>query len=58
MKPEGNTSIVFMTGQTGTAPAIMLRDNGDVLIKGKVIENDKELVEAMRQFLKDTGHLK
>lgn len=58
MRPEGNTSIVFMTGQTGTAPAIMLRDNGDILIKGRVVENDKELVEAMRQFLKDTGHLK
>jgi len=58
MKPEGNTSIVFMTGEAGTAPAIMLRDNGDILVKGKLVENDKKLVEAMRQFLKDTGHLK
>ncbi len=58
MRLEGNTSIVFMTGETGTAPAVMFRDNGDVLIKGKLVENDKELVEAMRQFLKDTGHLK
>jgi len=55
---EGNTSIVFMTGQTGTAPAIMLRDNGDVLVKGVLVENDKALVEAMRQFLKETGYLK
>ena len=58
MRPEGNTSIVFMTGEIGTAPIIMLRDNGDVLIKGKLVENDKALVEAMRGFLKDTGHLK
>ena len=58
MKPEGNTSIVFMTGEAGTAPVIMLRDNGDILIKGKLVENDKALVEAMRGFLKDTGHLK
>ena len=58
MVNEGNTSIVFMTGEAGTAPAIMLRDNGDILIKGKLLDNDKALVEAMRQFLKDTGHLK
>lgn len=26
--------------------------NGDIFVKGKLIENDKEVVEALREFLK------
>lgn len=26
-------------------------ENGDILVKGNLIENDKELVNAMREFL-------
>lgn len=32
--------------------------NGDIFVKGKLIENDKELVEAFRSFFKDSGYLK
>ena len=30
---------------------IRLNANGDIYVKGKLIENDKELVDAMREFL-------
>ncbi|MGX5569559.1 hypothetical protein ACWKT7_28165 [Bacillus toyonensis] len=28
-----------------------LRPNGDILVKGKLIENDKEVVDGMRELL-------
>jgi len=33
-------------------PIIKLCANGDIFVKGKLIENDLELVEGMREFLK------
>ena len=36
---------------------IKLCDNGDIFVKGKLIENDKEVVDAMREFLKTQGYL-
>ena len=39
-------------------PIITLKDNGDILIKGKLVENDKEVVDAMREFLKTSGFIK
>lgn len=33
-------------------PIIKLCANGDIYVKGKLIENDLELVEGMREFLK------
>ena len=30
---------------------IRLEPNGDIYIKGKLVENDKEVVDGMRQFL-------
>ena len=50
---ESNT-IRFNT--TDTTEIIKLCENGDILIKGKLIENDKEVVDAMREFLIDSGH--
>ena len=35
-------------------PILELKYNGDILVKGKLIENDKELVDALRIFL-ETG---
>ena len=40
-----------------TTEIIKLCENGDIFIKGKLIENDKEVVDAMREFLIDSGHL-
>ena len=51
---ESNT-ITF--NMTGTTEIIKLCTNGDIFIKGKLIENDKEVVDAMREFLIDSGHL-
>ena len=47
-KLESN-SIVFNAGNT--EPILELCENGDILVKGKLIQNDKEVVDAMREFL-------
>jgi hypothetical protein len=38
----------------------MLRidENGDFIVQGRKAGNDKEILEAFRQFLIDSGHLK
>jgi len=33
-------------------PILMLASNGDIYVKGKLVENDKEVVEALREFIK------
>ena len=37
---------------------LKLCENGDIFIKGKLAENDKEVVDALREFLKGQGFLK
>jgi hypothetical protein len=46
---EPNT-ITFQNNGEST-PIIELKANGDIYVKGNLIENDKELVDAMREFL-------
>ena len=53
-KFESNT-IHFFTNENNEI--IKLCDNGDIFVKGKLIENDKEVVDAMREFLKTQGYL-
>lgn len=50
---ELNGSIAFtLKNDGGEYYEIMkLCSNGDIFVKGKLIENDKELVEAMREFV-------
>ena len=50
-----NNTIHFFTN--GNNEIIKLCDNGDIFVKGKLIENDKEVVDAMREFLKTQGYL-
>jgi len=50
-------SISFYTSNN-IEPIILLKNNGDIFIKGKLIENDIELVNALREFLKERGYLK
>jgi hypothetical protein len=50
---ESNT-IVF-TEDKGITPILKLCQNGDIFVKGKLIENDKEVVDALREFLKFQG---
>lgn len=47
-------SIVF---QGKDEDIMVLRPNGDILIHGKLVENDKEVVEGMRTFLRIWGHM-
>ena len=32
--------------------------NGDIYVKDKLIENDKEVIDAFREFLKNQNYLK
>jgi len=32
-------------------PVLELRQNGDIIVKGKLVENDVEVVEALREFI-------
>jgi len=53
-KIESNT-MHFFTNEN--SEIIKLCDNGDIFVKGKLIENDKEVVDAMKEFLKTQGYL-
>lgn len=33
-----------------------LRANGDILVKGKLVENDRAVVKGMRDLLRASGH--
>ena len=48
---ESNT-ISFITADE-TEPIIKLCQNRDIFIKGKLVENDLEVVEGMRKFLEN-----
>lgn len=51
-----DTIMLYTAPENG--PILELRGNGDILVKGKLIENDKEVVDAMREFLKHQGYIK
>lgn len=42
-------SIVFKVGEQ---EMVSLKSNGDIYVKGKLVENDKEVVHGMRELLK------
>ncbi|TKI74451.1 hypothetical protein [Bacillus mycoides] len=41
-------SIIFKVGEQ---EIVSLKSNGDIYVKGKLVENDKEVVEGMRELL-------
>lgn len=43
---------------TSTNEILKLCENGDIFVKGKLIENDKEVVKALRLFLLEQGLIK
>lgn len=45
----GNNNIVFYIDNK---VILKLCDNGDIYVKEKLIENDKEVVEGLRMFLR------
>jgi hypothetical protein len=55
---ELNTSSIRFKLYNSNEPIIDFKNNGDIYVKGNLIENDIELVNALREFLKETGYLK
>ncbi|HHK5539226.1 hypothetical protein JDS67_19900 [Bacillus cereus] len=45
---DKNESIVF---NAGGKEIISLKSNGDIFVKGKLVKNDKEVVDGMRELL-------
>jgi hypothetical protein len=50
------SSVVF-TPSSDAGPILELKQNGDIFVKGKLIENDKEVVDALREFLQTQGFI-
>jgi hypothetical protein len=56
LKPDfAPNTISFITKEFNEEPFIKLCENGDIFVKGKLIENDIEVVDAMREFLTQQG---
>ena len=47
---ESNT--ISLNTENEKTPIIKFCENGDIFVKGKLVENDLEVVEGMREFLK------
>jgi hypothetical protein len=47
---EPNT--ISFNAENEKEPIIKLCENGDIFVKGKLVENDLEVVAGMREFLK------
>ena len=50
-----DTDIAFFSGDGDEI--LRLCDNGDIFVHGRLAENDREVVEGLRAFLKNTGHI-
>jgi len=58
-KELDNTSITFKDSSvTESTEFIKLEASGNIYVKGRLVENDIELVNAMREFLTNSGYLK
>jgi hypothetical protein len=55
--PKEQNTISFVQDNAGRE-ILKLCENGDIFVKGKLAENDKEVVDALREFLKGQGFLK
>jgi hypothetical protein len=50
MKEMGH-SITFHFPDKSAEPILELKECGDILVHGKVVENDKDLVDGLREWL-------
>lgn len=58
MRTEINENQVAFYFQGGDGNEIMkICFNGDIFVKGKLVENDKEVVDGLREFLISLGYL-
>ncbi len=51
-------NVKFQLTNTNETPILELKANGDIFVKGRLVENDKEVVDAMREFLGYQGLIK
>ena len=51
---ESNT-ITFTA--SNSEPILELKADGDIFVKGKLVENDTEVVDALREFLQTQGFI-
>jgi hypothetical protein len=56
--PQEKNTIFFQQVDKDYKEILKLCENGDIFVKGKLAENDKEVVDALREFLKGQGFLK
>jgi hypothetical protein len=54
---EGQTRGRITFG-TADGEVLRLEDNGEIYVRGKLADVDKDVVEALRAFLRGAGHLK
>ena len=52
-----NTDILLHIQDKQNNEILKICENGDFFVKGKFTENDKDLVNALRDFLKNWGYL-
>ncbi len=51
-------NIIFFLQDKSNQEILKLCKNGDIFVKGRLAENDKEIVDALRKFLKEQDFLK
>jgi hypothetical protein len=56
--PQEKNTIFFQQVDKDYKEILKLCENGDIFVKGKLAENDKEVVDALREFLIRQGFLK
>lgn len=56
-KPEYLEPDVVFFNKVDEIPTLKLCPNGDIFVKGRLADNDKEVVDAMREFLRTQFHL-
>jgi hypothetical protein len=55
--PIEKNTIYFMQVDKSKQEILKLCENGDIFVKGRLAENDKEVVDAFKEFLKVQGFL-
>lgn len=55
MSTENNENDITFHVDDGAMEILRFASNGDIFVKGKLIENDKEVVDGFRQWLKEAN---
>jgi len=50
-----DTDIVFFSNDA--EEILRLCDNGDIYVHGHLVENDQDVVDGLREFLKKSGYI-